>query len=134
AGALLLTMLANGRASTENALVLLALSPVVGLGIAVLTGLPGFMVLRALRPKNRFEPERGESIKSDVAANHFLRNEGRGGRLFVTDRRLVFVPHRFNVQLDRVEQRLADVRAIQWARVVGQRGLVFSCVMEVVEE
>ncbi len=42
--------------------------------------------------------EPGEILEFSGFANHFLNYEGRGGRLFLTDRRLAFQPHRLNVQ------------------------------------
>jgi hypothetical protein len=72
-----------------------------GAGIAVLTVLPAFMVKRWLfTPPTQPQLEAGETIHFSVAASHFLHGEGRGGKLHLTDRGLVFCPHRFNVQLD----------------------------------
>jgi hypothetical protein len=133
AGFFLRTMAANGRTSAGHFVTLLIIAPLVGFGLAVLTGLPAFMVRAALRPKLAFEPEQGEVIVKQERVNHFLRDEGRGGTLFITDRRIVFLPHRFNVQLDRVEHRLLDIRDMQWARVVTATGVPVSCILEIVE-
>jgi hypothetical protein len=91
------------------------------------------MVRAALRPKLALEPEQGEAIVNQERANHFLRDEGGGGTLFITDRRVMFLPHRFNVQLDRVEHRLPDIRDMQWARVVTSTGMPVSNILEIVE-
>ncbi len=40
----------------------------------------------------------GETLEQQGWANHFRNYEGRGGRLYLTNRSLVFQPHRFNVQ------------------------------------
>ncbi len=42
----------------------------------------------------------GESIFATAVANHFLHGEGRGGKLVLTEHRVAFVPHRYNMQLD----------------------------------
>src|SRR5438477_357458 len=42
----------------------------------------------------------GEEILYSIRANHFLGGEGRGGKLHLTAGRILFTPHRFNVQLD----------------------------------
>ena len=101
-----------------------------------MVGLPGFFVARALAPKPPpFAPREGETLVEEAfKANHFLHHEGRGGRLFVTDRRVAFIPHRFNVQRAPVEQRLADVREVRWGCIVSLGGNPLSCFVDVVEE
>jgi hypothetical protein len=76
------------------------LSLFCGLGFAALVVGPTWIVVRALAPKTTFELEEGETIRAKNKANHMLGREARGGELLVTDRRLGFRPHRFNVQLD----------------------------------
>ncbi|MED5373399.1 MAG: hypothetical protein VX899_20435 [Myxococcota bacterium] len=51
----------------------------------------------------------GELVVGHAPANHRVGAEMRGGRLFVTDRALHFVPHRFNVQL--------ETRSLSWEQV-----------------
>jgi len=131
AASLLLTMSANGKTSPDHVATLLLIAPLCGFGVAVMTGLPGFMVLRALRPKPALELRDDESVLLHVAANHMLRHEGRGGELYVTSRRLLFVPHRFNVQLAQVEQPLGEIERLEWARIVGAAGLPLSCFLDV---
>jgi hypothetical protein len=128
-------MIANGRASAAHAFTLVLISPAVGFGFAVLTALPAFFLARAFAPKPApLSLGEGEVLNEEVAANHFLRHEGRGGRLFVTDRRVVFIPHRFNVQRASVEQRLADVRDVRWGRVLSPAGTPLSSFVELVED
>jgi hypothetical protein len=132
---LLLLMTAHGHTSASDLATLALIAPLVGFGFAVLTGLPGFFVVRAFGPKPApFAPGEGETLVEEVRANHFLRHEGRGGKLFVTDRRVVFVPHRFNVQLAGAEQRLADVREVRWGRILSLSGLPLSSFIELVED
>jgi hypothetical protein len=127
-------MIANGRTSAANVVTLLLIAPMTGFGFAVLTALPTFFVVRAFATKPPPLVLRdGEALIEEVVANHFLNHEGRGGKLFITDRRVVFTPHRFNVQLAPVEQRLADVRDVRWARVVGAAGAPMSSFLELVE-
>lgn len=123
----------NGKLTAETALVMLFVSVLCGFGVAVLFALPAFLAVRAFGPKIEPSFEDGESRFLDVPANHFLGDEGRGGRLYVTDRRALFVPHRFNVQLATVEQRWDRVEDLQWARVVGAGGAPLSSVLEIVE-
>lgn len=122
----------NERASFQTMAPLVLMTPLIGFGFAVLTGLPGFMVQRAVtEAAPRLELEPGEDTLLERRANHFLGDEARGGRLFVTTRRLVFVPHRFNVQLAMAEIALDRVEAARWARIVGAYGAQLSSIVEV---
>lgn len=40
----------------------------------------------------------GETLEQQGWANHFMRIEARGGRLYLTNRNLIFQPHKFNLQ------------------------------------
>src|SRR5262249_17969164 len=40
----------------------------------------------------------GEVIEHAGPANHILHFEARGGRLYLTNRHMIFQPHRFNLQ------------------------------------
>ena len=51
----------------------------------------------------------GENIEYAGGANHFLNMEGRGGRLYLTNKRLIFKPHRFNVQGGGIELPRSDI-------------------------
>lgn len=134
-GGLLHLAMDNGEADAEAVVTLALLSPLVGFGFAVLTALPGFFLVRLIgAPKRVFEPEADEALLEDRAANHFLGREGRGGRLYLTDRRLVFLPHRFNVQLEPVELSLSAIREVGWRRVTSGRGLTMSTTVEVETE
>jgi len=52
-----------------------------------------------------------EEILADVAANLFRGIEGVGGRLKITNRRLVFQPHAINLQRSPVDISLGDIAA-----------------------
>src|SRR6185369_3359976 len=121
-----LTLLMNrGRPITLNGVVILVvLGPVMGYGLAVLTALPLFLVLRAFRAKVVWAAAAGEDVLTTRTANHFLGDEGRGGTLHVTTRALVFVPNRFNVQLTVSRVAWADVRGAAWYRIVTPRGVL----------
>ncbi|WP_223636662.1 hypothetical protein [Corallococcus sp. EGB] len=59
----------------------------------------------------------------EVVANHFLNGEARGGRFLITDRRLGFRPHRFNVQLSTWSIRHDEIESV---RHEGERLLVIG--------
>lgn len=122
----------NERATLQSVAVLVALTPLLGLGFAVSTGLPGFMLWRALAASPpRLSLDDGEETLVERRANHFLGDEARGGRVFVTTRRLVFVPHRFNVQLAAACIPLDDVTAARWARILGPYVMQMSSILEI---
>jgi len=60
-----------------------------------------------------FPLQEGEQIVADVMANLFRGFEGVGGRLKVTDRRLLFEPHNFNFQTMTLEIPLSQVEQVQ---------------------
>jgi hypothetical protein len=51
----------------------------------------------------------GETVAHEGFANHFLNCEGRGGRLYLTNRRLVFQPHAVNLQRSGFSMPLDDI-------------------------
>jgi hypothetical protein len=110
---------------------LLLIAPLVGFGFGVMIGLPGFFLSRAMKKTTPFVPAEGEPVVHRTRANHFLGAEGRGGHLVLTDRRLVFEPHRFNVQLAPLEIPLAAIDDVAWNRVVARQGLVMSMMLHV---
>jgi hypothetical protein len=97
--ALLIALTIRNGKSVDVGLVAFV-SIVSGAGTALLVMLPGFFLYRSFFTKPpTAELEPGEQVLSTLRANHFLDGEGRGGQLLVTERRLRFVPHRYNVQL-----------------------------------
>lgn len=89
---------ANGK--HPDMVVMGAISALCGLGVSALTVGPGFMIARMFAEKPLFALDDGETVESRRRGNHMLGNEARGGEILLTDRRLGFQPHRFNVQLD----------------------------------
>jgi hypothetical protein len=57
-------------------------------------------------------------IKADPA-NHFMGYEAVGGWLFLTDQRLVFKSHRFNLQNHELALALTDIVRVQPSRTAG---------------
>jgi len=62
--------------------------------------LPKFFARIAKRLEMNFKIEirNNEKLELVTSANHFKGVEGVGGKLFLTDQRLVFKSHRFNIQ------------------------------------
>jgi hypothetical protein len=114
---------ANGKDPFANLPALVGLCLFCGLGVAPLTVGPVFFVVRALGPAPVLELEPGERVLEEIAANHFLGGEARGGRLLLTDRRIAFRPHKFNVQLDTWAVPRSEMTG---ARTSGLRMLIVS--------
>lgn len=107
------------EATTVTYVVLFAIAPLMGLAFSFLTGLPCFLLWRWLKqaPVAR-PPLGGEEVVREWRANHYLGSEARGGKLLVTERRLLFVPHRFNFQLTTLELEQAAITGVAWRHLV----------------
>jgi hypothetical protein len=116
-----LSAAANGK--DPSPLLSAGISLFCGVGVAALVVGPIWAIVRALAPKTRLELEDGEVVHYRTKANHMLGNEARGGELLITDRRLAFKPHRFNVQLDNWS---APLWAVHGVRAEGARLLLLD--------
>ncbi len=54
-----------------------------------------------------------ETVLKQGGASHFKGMEAVGGKLFLTDRRLVFKSHRFNIQVHEESYPLAEITAVE---------------------
>lgn len=111
-------MLVNGAAEhgkdvSSELPTLVGLSLFCGLGFAALAVGPLFMAMRAFAKPPELPLEPGETLIRELVGNHFLNGESRGGKLLVTDRRLAFRPHRFNVQLDTWSVPRSQIRSAE---------------------
>jgi len=87
----------------------------IGLLSGVFFGLGTYIFLRSGTVRKQTEIDLGgESVLYSGGANHFLRGEGVGGRLYLLETRLVFKSHHFNVQ-----NHIWDIPLIQ---IQGVRG------------
>ncbi len=80
--------------------------------ISVLTGFI-FVVLilnsRKLLNSIAVEIDENEAVLKTGGSNHIVKNEGVGGKPVLTDRRLIFTSHKFNVQNHRFEIPIDEV-------------------------
>lgn len=81
---------------------------VAGLLFGWLMGL--FAKSKFVTQSTRIETEPGETILFESPANHFKGIEGVGGKLYLTNRRLVFKSHKLNIQAHELAINLADIR------------------------
>jgi len=103
---------AKGHDSVGDFVLLSGISLMCGFGLSALVVGPVFMAMRAFVPKPVFELEPGEKVWREMMGSHYLRGEGRGGHVLLTNRRLAFRPHRFNVQLDVWSMPLAEIEQV----------------------
>jgi hypothetical protein len=54
-----------------------------------------------------------ETVLKQGGASHFKGMEAVGGRLFLTNQRLVFKSHRFNIQVHQESYPLGDITAVE---------------------
>jgi hypothetical protein len=117
-GVALAMMSRSESVRTEDLSVLAVFAPIVAFGFAALTGLPGFMLVRLFRTPLPVEAPDGEREIERWSANHFLGDEGRGGKLLLSEGTLLFVPHRFNVQLSELRIPLRAITSVAWRKIV----------------
>jgi hypothetical protein len=60
----------------------------------------------------KIETEAGESILFETPANHFVGIEAVGGKLYLTDKRLIFKSHKLNVQNHQLSINLSDIKQV----------------------
>lgn len=65
------------------------------------------------------ETEPGESILFQTGANHFKGVEAVGGKLYLTNERLVFQSHKLNIQNHRLSILLSDIQAVVRLKALG---------------
>lgn len=66
-----------------------------------------------------FEIKKNEQIIDDRPANLFRGIEAVGGRLKITNNRLVFEPHEFNIQKENLEIVLAQIEKVRPVNTLG---------------
>jgi len=66
-----------------------------------------------------FIPNPDEKVELARMCNHFKGLEGVGGKLFVTDQRLVFKSHDFNFQTHQLDLNYEDIASIELSNTLG---------------
>ena len=69
--------------------------------------------------QTRITTEPGESILFDTTANHFKGMEAVGGKLYLTNKRLVFKSHKINFQKHQLSIDLSDIQKMDRYKPLG---------------
>jgi hypothetical protein len=69
------------------------------------------------RTKINIEPN--ETILFETSANHFKGAEAVGGKLYLTNKRLVFKSHKFNIQNHELSISLSDIDKVDRYKTLG---------------
>lgn len=91
------------------------LSGIIGAGIAgIIFGwlVDTFSGSKVLEQNIKIDLEPGEKLIFQSSANHFKGLEAVGGKLFLTDKRLVFISHKLNIQNHQLNIKLNDIASI----------------------
>jgi hypothetical protein len=111
----------NGNDPTEFLLMFCGISLMCGVGFAALVAGPVWMARKARSSKPVLALVEGEQVLEEWPMNHFLGLESRGGRGYLTERAIHFVPTRFVFQ---TESWSLPLSAIVSAKVEGGRLVV----------
>jgi hypothetical protein len=97
------------------------LGPVLGIVTGVLfgTALSAFAGSKAVAQGSLAELDPGEIVRHEGPANHFTPGDSAGGRLYLTDHRLYFKSHGFNLKDHTLSLPLDDIAGARAGRTMG---------------
>jgi hypothetical protein len=93
-------------------------SIILGLFAGILSGLLFawmirlFMSSKFFAKATKIETEADENILFETPANHFKGAEAVGGKLYLTNRRLVFKSHKFNIRNHQLVLNISDIQKV----------------------
>lgn len=94
---------------------------VTGIISGVLFGLimGAFNNSKFVKDTTKIDTDPGEEIVFESLANHFKGLEGVGGKLYLTNKRLIFKSHKFNIQNHQLSIDLSDINSIKRYKTLG---------------
>jgi hypothetical protein len=99
--------------------------------------LPGiFAKSKFVRATTAIETNTGEEVVFETAANHFKGIEGVGGKLYLTNQRLVFKSHKLNIQNHELSIDLKAIDSVARYKTAGliNNGLSITTSQNVTEK
>jgi hypothetical protein len=114
-------LLTRDTLSTKTLIIIIASSLFGGaLGGFVFGWLMGlFANAKFLTKRTNIDTDSNETIVFETGANHFQGLEGVGGKLYLTNKRLIFKSHRFNIQNHELSISLSDVDKVDRYNTLG---------------
>jgi hypothetical protein len=93
----------------------------MGLAVGIFFGIGMAATIPAIRGRYEKNPPvvDGEDVLFQSPANHIRGSEGVGGWLMLTDHRLIFKPHRLNIQKTEWSVPLSDLLRLEPKRTLG---------------
>jgi len=135
---ILQNLVTNDNQTTNQVLKSIVAGLVAGAIAGVLFGwLIGlFSKSKFVSQTTRIDTEQGENILFETPANHFKGIEGVGGKLFLTDKRIVFKSHKLNIQNHQLSIPLTDVNNVGRYKTLGMinNGLSITTVNDKTEK
>ena len=118
---ILQTLLVNDKQATNQTIKSIALGLVAGAISGVLFGwLMGlFAKSKFVTQTTKIETDPDEHILFETPANHFKGIEGVGGKLYLTNKRLVFKSHKLNIQNHQLSIQLIDIKNVDRFKTLG---------------
>ena len=118
---ILQTLLVNDKQATNQTIKSIALGLVAGAISGVLFGwLMGlFAKSKFVTQTTKIETDPDEHILFETPANHFKGIEGVGGKLYLTNKRLVFKSHKLNIQNHQLSIQLSDIKNVDGFKTLG---------------
>jgi hypothetical protein len=74
---------------------------------------------KIVKESTKIETDSDENIVFETPANHFKGLEGVGGKLYLTNKRLVFKSHKYNIQNHELSILLADLKKVDRRKTLG---------------
>lgn len=114
-------LLTNDNLSTKN-IAITIISGLIGgaLGGLLFGWLIGMFVnSKLLKKGTEIQTKFDETIVFESGANHFKGAEAVGGKLYLTNKRLVFKSHKFNIQNHELSINLPDIDKVERYKTLG---------------
>ncbi len=95
-----------------------------------------FIQSNFVRQTTKIQLDEDETILFETGANHFTGVEGVGGKMYLTNKRLVFKSHKLNVQNHELSLNLTDIENVQAYKTLGlvNNGLAVTTTNNTIEK
>lgn len=78
-----------------------------------------FKTSKFISTATTIETQPDETISFQTPANHFKGAEGVGGRLYITNKRIIFKSHKLNIQNHKLSINLTDINKVDRYKSLG---------------